>query len=225
MLYYILFNSSLTPAEAVIDFLITIFVFMFSLSLHEFSHAFAAYKMGDPTAKAMGRMTLNPFKHLDFSGFMLFIFLGVGWAKPVPINPLNFKKYKKGSRIVSASGIVSNFILGLVSALLYLLLKSTVGYGNEALNYIYLILEYTMLINSFLVMFNILPFAPLDGYNFVASFAKSNNKFLTYMARNGVKILIGILLFGLITDIFFGFDVFTVYLSLLNNYVFLPIAF
>ena len=74
LLYTILFNQNLTAEEAVIHFLITIFVFIFSLSIHEFAHALAALKMGDPTAKLAGRLTLNPFKHLNFTGFLMFIF-------------------------------------------------------------------------------------------------------------------------------------------------------
>ena len=81
-----------------------------------------------------------------------------------------------------------------------------------------------MLVNSFLVMFNILPIPPLDGFNFVASFAKADNKFLRYMAKNGFKILIGLLLIGMVTDLFFGFDIFTVYLSLLHDFIYLPIS-
>ena len=119
MLYYILFNQDLTAEEAVIHFLITIFVYLISLTIHEFAHAFSAFKCGDPTAKLAGRMTLNPFKHLDMMGFLMFIFLGVGWAKPVPINPINFKKYKKGTRIVSLAGVTANLILGLISSIAF----------------------------------------------------------------------------------------------------------
>lgn len=225
LLYYILFNQNLTANEAVFHFLITILVFAISLSIHEFAHAFTAYKMGDPTAKLAGRMTLNPLKHLSMSGFLLFIFLGVGWAKPVPINPMNFKKYRKGVRLVSISGVVANLTLGLISAITCAILLSTVGVGGAAMAYVYNILFYIMLVNSFLVLFNILPIPPLDGFNFIASFAKGENKFIKYMARNGFKIIIAILLIGLITDIMFGFDIFTVYLSLLYDYVFIPISF
>ena len=107
MLYYILFNDYYTPREAVIVFLITIFVYLISLTLHEFAHSLTAYKMGDPTPKLMGRLTLNPFKHLSLGGFLMFVLLGIGWAKPVPINPLNFKRYRKGIRLVSISGILT----------------------------------------------------------------------------------------------------------------------
>lgn len=224
MLYYILFNSDLTAGEAVIHFLITIFVFFVSLAIHEFAHAFSAFKMGDPTAKLAGRMTLNPFKHLDFMGFLMFIFLGVGWAKPVPINPLNFRKFKKGTRVVSISGVLANFVLGLLSAIVLAILLATVGAGGVAMGYIYSILLYFMLVNSFLFMFNVLPIAPMDGFNFISTFLKEENKFIKFMARNGYKVLIGLLLTGLFTDLFFGFDIFNVYLALINDYVYMPIV-
>ena len=225
LLYYILFNENLTAQEAVIHFLITVAVFMISLTVHEFAHAFAAYKMGDPTAKAAGRMTLNPFKHLNLSGFIFFMLLGVGWAKPVPINPLNFKKYKKGTRWVSSSGVLANFLLGLVSAIVCAILLATVGIEVVAMEYVYTILFYFMLVNSFLALFNILPIPPLDGFNFVASFMKGENKFLKFMVKNGFKILIGIILAGLLTDLLFGIDIFSLYLSLLYDWVYLPISF
>ena len=225
LLYYILFNTNLTASEAVIHFLITIFVYMISLSIHEFAHAFVAFKCGDPTAKLASRMTLNPFKHLDMMGFLLFMFLGVGWAKPVPVNPLNFKKYKKGTRAVSIAGVTANFLLGLLSAVVVAILLATVGNaGGVAMGYVYSILIYFMLVNSFLVMFNILPIPPMDGYNFVSSFCKGENKFIKFMTRNGFKILIGVLLVGTLTDLFFGFDIFTIYLSLLNDFVYMPIT-
>ena len=225
MLYYILFNSNLTAEEAVIHFLITIAVFMISLTIHEFAHAFTAYKMGDPTAKLAGRMSLNPFKHLNLSGFIFFMLLGVGWAKPVPINPLNFKKYKKGTRWVSISGILANFSLGLISAITCAILFATVGVEVAAMEYIYTILLYIMMVNSFLALFNLLPIPPLDGFNFVASFCKAENKFVKFMARNGARILIGIILVSLITDLLFGIDILSLYLSIFYDWVYLPITF
>ena len=101
MLYQIMFSNNLTPQQAVTIFLVSIFVFFVSLAFHEYAHGFAAYKMGDLTPKLAGRLTLNPLKHLDMTGMLFFMFLGVGWAKPMPVNPLNFKKYKKGTRLVA----------------------------------------------------------------------------------------------------------------------------
>ena len=225
MLYYILFQSDLTANEAVIHFLITIFVYIFSLTLHEFAHAFVAFKCGDPTPKMSGRMTINPLKHMDLMGFLLFIFLGIGWAKPVPVNPTNFKKYKKGTRLVSIAGVSANFIIGLISAITYAILLGTVGLnGGVAMQYVYIVLTYAMLINSFLFMFNILPIPPLDGFNFLATLVKPDNKFLNKMARNGMNILLGFLILGIFTDLLFGFDIFTIYLELLFNFVYTPIT-
>lgn len=225
MIYYILFSENLTASEAVIHFLITIFTYMLAITLHEYAHAFAAYKMGDPTAKNAGRLTFNPFKHINMTGFLFFIFLGVGWANPVPVNPLNYKKFKKGTRWVSVSGVLANFLMGLFSAILYAILLATVGSsGGIAMEYIYLILSYSMLVNSFLAMFNILPIPLLDGFSFVASFTKPENKFIKSMARNGLRILIGILLVGMLTDLLFGFDIFTLYLSLINDLIYYPIV-
>lgn len=224
MLYYILFNQYYTAQEAVIVFLITIVVFLISLTLHEFAHAFVAYKMGDPTPKFAGRVTLNPFKHLSLSGFLLFIFLGIGWAKPVPSNPLNYKKYRKGIRLVSISGVLVNFVLGLIAAIIYAILLSTVGFANLAMEYVFLTLQYFMLVNSFLALFNILPIYPMDGFNFVSSFLKPNNKYIEYNVRNGLKIILFILLFTLLIDLLFSFDLLDWFLSLLYNYIYVPIA-
>ncbi len=225
MIYSILFSENLTAKDAVICFLITIFVYMISLTIHEFSHAFVAYKMGDPTAKEAGRLTLNPIKHFNLLGFVFFVFLGIGWANPVPVNPLNYKKFKKGTRLVSIAGIISNFLMGLIAAVIHAILMATVGLsGGVAMDYVYMVLTYSMLINSFLAMFNFLPIPPLDGFAFIESFAKPNNKYIKFANRNGFRILIGVLFVGMLTDLFFGFDIFEMYLSLLNNFVYFPIA-
>lgn len=224
MLYYFLFSDGLTPKEAVIIFLISIFVFFISLTVHELAHGFMAYKMGDLTAKANGRLTLNPFKHLDLGGFIAFMLLGVGWAKPIPINPLNFKKYKTGMRWVSISGILANFLLGLLSAVIYAILLATVGFTSVAMQYVGMLLVYFMSVNSMLVLFNLLPFVPLDGFNFLATFLKSDNKFLKWNERNGIKIIYSIIFAFLLIELFTGVDLFAFYLNLIHNYIYIPIA-
>ena len=94
---------------------------LIALTVHEYSHGYAAYRMGDPTAKSLGRLTLNPLKHLDPIGALCMIFFRFGWAKPVPINPRYFKNPKRGFAIVALSGPVANLILSFFSAGLYLL--------------------------------------------------------------------------------------------------------
>lgn len=223
MLISLLF-SNIEPLDALIQFLMIVFVFAFSLSLREFARALAAYKMGDDTAKLMGRLTLNPIKHLDPAGFIFFMLIGVGWSKPVPINPTKFKNYRKGIRWVSCSGVIANFLFGLFASLLYLTLNRTVGCPTTAMQYLYLFLMITMQINSFLVLFNILPIYPLAGFDFITTFMKSNNKFIYFNLKNGVKLLYTILIVSLIIDLLFGVDLFAFYLNLLYNYIYLPLA-
>ena len=225
MLYYILFSSDLSAQEAVVIFLITLVAFFVSISVHEFAHGFTATKMGDPTPKLAGRVTLNPFKHISLSGLLCFALLGVGWAKPMPINPLNFKKYRKGIRLTSIAGILANFILGLICAIIFALIVAFAPVSNIYIEYILLLLQYFMLVNSFLALFNIIPIYPLDGFNFITSFMKADNKFIQYNVRNGFKILLGILLATVLIDLLFGFDIFDFYLSLIYNYIYIPIGF
>lgn len=224
MLYYILFNNYNSPEQAVILFLITVVVFFISLTVHEFAHALTAYKMGDNTAKLSGRLTLNPFKHLSFLGFIFFLLFGIGWAKPTPVNPLNFKKYRQGIRIVSSSGVVANFILGLIASIIYAILMNTVGTVNLAMDYIFIILEYFMIVNSFLALFNILPIYPLDGFKFVTSFMRADNKFIHFSIKNSNIIILLILALSLIIEAFTNFSILSWYLSIIYNYIYIPLA-
>ncbi len=143
---------------------------LIALTVHEFSHGYAAYRLGDPTARNFGRLTLNPLKHLDPFGALCMIFFHFGWAKPIPINPRYFKNPKKGFAITALAGPLSNLILSLLSALAYLLLLNAfdgVGFESEftyklAVNF--LLFVYCLhTVNLGLAIFNLVPIPPLDG--------------------------------------------------------------
>ena len=140
------------------------------LTIHEYSHAYAAYKLGDNTAKNFGRLTLNPIKHIDPFGALCMLLLHFGWAKPVPINARNFKNPKRGFAITAMAGPLSNLITAFVSALLYLLtfaLLRDVEFPSEfALNLAQNTLDFIYIfhvINVGIAVFNLLPVPPLDG--------------------------------------------------------------
>lgn len=217
-------DSELSIQQAVLIIVFSLVVIFVSLAVHEFAHAFAAYKMGDDTAKQAGRLTLNPFKHIDPVGFVWFLLIGVGWARPVPINPVKFKKYRTGTRIVSLAGVMANFLLGLVAAIIYAILFAVVRFESEEISYIGILLEYFMVVNSALCLFNLLPIYPLDGFTFITTFMKSENKFIKFNLRYGSLILIGVLLFSGIFSMFFPIDLLSSYLSILYDFVYIPIT-
>ena len=156
--------------EIIAEYILSALVVLLALTIHEFSHGYAAYKLGDPTAKSFGRLTLNPIKHLDPIGAVCMLLFRVGWAKPVPINPGYFKKPKRDFAITALAGPVSNLILSFFSAFLYLfayaLLKDlefssefTLSLAQNALLFIWLL----HIINLSLAIFNMLPIPPFDG--------------------------------------------------------------
>lgn len=189
MLYY-LFTLELRGWAFVAFFLAYIVAVAIAFSAHEFSHALVANWCGDRTAKSLGRMSLNPFKHIDTFGMLSFLFVGFGWAKPVPINPLKFRNYKRGIRLVSSSGVVTNFFLSFAFSAMFYFLAPLLNLSNVFFMFIFYLLMFSTTINLSLAIFNLLPIYPLDGFNFLSSFMRPDNKFVQFMYRYGSIILL-----------------------------------
>src|SRR3989339_47042 len=143
--------------------LISLFAILIAITVHEFSHAKVADVLGDPTPRQAGRLTLNPIAHLDPIGFLMLILVRFGWAKPVPINPYNFRNPRQGSLYVSLAGPLSNFFLDWV---LGIILKSLPAYPDL----VGTIFFYTIWINLALGVFNLIPIPPLDGSHILEYF-------------------------------------------------------
>ncbi len=155
---FILDSLQINPLQALF-FIISIII---ALTVHEFAHAAVAARQGDQTARLAGRVSLNPLHHLDPAGSFLFLFAGIGWGKPVPVNPYQLKDGKLGDFYVSIAGIISNLVLGFIAALPFIIIRA---FGGEISTH-NLGLEFAAMlfyVNCLIAAFNIIPIPPLDG--------------------------------------------------------------
>ncbi len=163
-----------TMNDYILQFIVIAPAILLALTVHEFAHGYVAYRLGDPTAKAMGRLTLNPLKHLDPLGTIAFFIIKIGWAKPVPVNPNYFKNPQKDMLWVALAGPVVNLILAVLSAIavkVVWFLAENLPYSSVAeaiLVPLNMVLMASVWINLVLCIFNFLPIPPLDGSKILA---------------------------------------------------------
>jgi Zn-dependent protease len=179
--------------------IILIPILIFSLCFHEFAHGYIAYKLGDNTAERNGRLTLNPLHHLDPIGSLMILFVGFGWAKPVPVNPSNFKNPRNDMIKVAFAGPASNLILSLIAGSIMRLNNILLLTSNES---ILIALYFFIFINISLAIFNLIPIAPLDGSQIFGNYISKYNPNIAWKLQiYGPKILMAIILIGIITPI------------------------
>ncbi len=174
-----------------LSFILIAIPLLYAIIFHELAHGWVAYRMGDPTAKNLGRLSLNPIRHLDPMGTIMLFLVGFGWAKPVPVNFANLRDRRKGMILVASAGIVMNMILAF-SALFLSRLLSVPESSMPAV-----VLHIFAKINIILAAFNLIPIPPLDGSKILLGFAPPNiQAYLLRLERFGFLIVIGLLFTG-----------------------------
>ena len=174
--------------NVIIEYLVIIPAILVAISVHEFGHAFVAYKLGDSTAKDYGRMTLDPIKHIDPIGFLMLLIARIGWARPVPVNPRNFKHERMGNILVSLAGSFFNIITAII--FIYIINYQTINIFalNEML---YAMISY----NIGFAAFNLLPIPPLDGWGVVSSLLPRSASEFAYKFESMGSIILILLIF------------------------------
>ena len=176
-------------------------VILFSLTIHEYAHALAAWKLGDDTAKRMGRLSLNPLVHLDLLGTILLFIVHFGWAKPVPVDPRNFRNPKKDMLLVALAGPVSNVLTAAVAAVALKIVFENFGaaavLSSSGLSTAVRLLVWFIFIGVVLAVFNMIPLPPLDGSRVLYGLLPDGlaRRYMT-VERYGIFILFAVFIFG-----------------------------
>jgi len=190
-----------SPMEWLLMKVLTLPGIIIGLSFHEYAHAKAAELLGDPTAKNQGRCSLNPMAHFDPFGFLALLFLGFGWGVAVPYNPYNLKNRKSGEIIISIAGVATNLILAFVFGAIYVLMYKAGYYPGISgpMNSLCLAFYFVIQINLVLMIFNLLPIPPLDGFGLLdAIIGFKGSRALEFLRTNGFLILMFLILFNVV---------------------------
>ena len=177
----------------ILDVVISVIPALVCITLHELSHGLVAYWMGDDTAKRMGRLTLNPVKHIDWWGLLMMVLFKFGWAKPVPVNMYRFKNPKRGMAVTALAGPVSNVLITVVCLVLYGLLYRPLYLGGSAVGAVVMeLIVMTGYLSISLAVFNLLPVSPLDGSKVLYSFLSDSayEKLMRYERYGMILVMI-----------------------------------
>ena len=196
-------NSGGSFMDALVDKLLILPGIIIGLTLHEAGHAYVSHWLGDPTPKAQGRLSLNPLAHMDPLGFVFLLLAGFGWGKPVEINPYFYKNKRRDEFLVSIAGVTVNFIIAVVFSFIVKALANVYDYttGKTALYYLAMVCTYVVFINLVLMVFNLLPCPPLDGWGIVTQIFDLRKYSWWYpVYRRGSLILMALIIFN-VTDL------------------------
>jgi len=186
--------------DRLIDVIMVIPILLIALPFHEWAHAYVAYRLGDPTAKDAGRLTLNPVRHLDPLGTLMMLVASVGWAKPVPVNSGYFRDRRKGMILVALAGPFSNLLLAFLFTLIWglmvkLLVIGVIPVESETavtiVTWLQVFFRFCVLVNISLAVFNMIPVPPLDGSRLISAFVpeESYYRFARYEQYIGIAFL------------------------------------
>lgn len=189
------------PAGWLMDIILLLPAIIIGLSFHEFAHALVAYKLGDDTPKLQGRVTINPMAHIDPIGLLAIVLIRFGWGRPVEVYPPNFKNLRRDSILVSLAGVTMNLLIAIFFTLVLKVMVTTLGFevfvegmGNS----IFIMIGNIISINLMLMVFNLLPVPPLDGFTVITEiFNLRKSEFYYRIADNGFLILMVLIVFNI----------------------------